>query len=83
MIGRWKPFFFFFLFFQILHTITIRMGSEDKLSKKGMFKVKEFFGALSNVACSGFPWKSVWRTKAPPRAAFFVWSVVLRKILTL
>jgi hypothetical protein len=25
----------------------------------------------------------VWRTKSPPRAAFFVWSAALRKILTL
>jgi hypothetical protein len=63
------------------------MGSEEKLwwipSRKGMFKVKVFFGALPNVAGSSFPWKSVLRTKAPPRVAFFVWSAVLRKILTL
>jgi hypothetical protein len=63
------------------------MGSQDKLwwipSKKGIFKVKDFFGALSIAEGSGFPWKSVWRTKSPPRAAFFVWSAALGKILTL
>jgi hypothetical protein len=63
------------------------MGSQDILwwilSKKGIFKVKEFFGALSIAEGSGFPWKSVWRTKSPPRAAFFVWSATLEKILTL
>ena len=32
---------------------------------------------------SGFSWKSVWRTKSPLRAAFFVWSAALEKILTL
>jgi hypothetical protein len=30
-----------------------------------------------------FPWKSVWRSKAPPRVAFFVWTAVCSKILTL
>jgi len=39
-----------------------------------------------SLACSGssnFPWKSVWRTQAPSRAAFFVWTTALGKILTL
>jgi hypothetical protein len=38
---------------------------------------------LSRAEGSSFPWKSVWRTKSLPRAAFFVWSAALRKILTL
>jgi hypothetical protein len=63
------------------------MGCQDKLwwnpSKKGRFKVKDFFKALSNAEGYDFPRKSVWRTKAPPRAAFFVWSAALGKILTL
>jgi hypothetical protein len=29
-----------------------------------------------------FPWKSIWRIKAPPRVAFFVWSAAFGKILT-
>jgi hypothetical protein len=29
-----------------------------------------------------FPWKSIWRVKAPTRVAFFVWLVALGKILT-
>jgi hypothetical protein len=74
-------------FFQKLQTISIRMGSQDKLwwipSKKCIFKVKDFFGASSIAEGSSFPWKSVWRTKSPPRAAFFVWSATLGKILTL
>jgi hypothetical protein len=74
-------------FYQRLQTVSIRMGHQDKLwwspSKRGRFKVKDFFRALSNEEDYGFPWKSVWRTKAPPRAAFFVWSAALGKILTL
>ena len=29
-----------------------------------------------------FPWKSVWRSKAPRRVCFFVWSAAWNKILT-
>jgi hypothetical protein len=73
--------------FQKLQSVAIQRGIQDKLwwipSKKGTFKVKDFFRALSRMEGRGFPWKSVWRTKSPPRAAFFVWSVALGKILTL
>jgi hypothetical protein len=29
-----------------------------------------------------FPWKSIWRVKAPARVTFFVWTAALGKILT-
>jgi hypothetical protein len=51
-------------------------------SSKGLFEVKSFYRALSSQG-SSFPWKSVWRSKAPPRVAFFVWTAVQNKILTL
>ena len=73
--------------FQKLQSIAIQRKNQDKLwwipSKKGTFKVKDFFKTLSRAEGRGFPWKSVWRTKSPPRATFFVWSVALGKILTL
>jgi hypothetical protein len=47
-----------------------------------MFEVKSFYRVLSPQG-SSFPWKSVWRSQAPPRVAFFVWTVVQNKILTL
>jgi hypothetical protein len=50
--------------------------------KKGVFKVKSYFNSLAGGEGSRFPWKSVWRTQAPSRAAFFAWSAVLGKILT-
>jgi hypothetical protein len=63
------------------------MGSQDKMwwtpSKKRIFKVKDYFGALSIVEGSGFPWKSAWKTKSPTRDAFSMWSAALEKILTL
>ena len=29
-----------------------------------------------------FPWKSIWKVKAPLKVAFFAWSATLGKILT-
>jgi hypothetical protein len=72
-------------FFQLLHSVKVNRDNEDSLwwvpSKKGVFKVKSFY-YLTSGGSSRFPWKSVWRTQAPPRATFFVWTAVLGKILT-
>jgi hypothetical protein len=77
----------FVSFFQALHSVKVSRGSEDKLwwvsSKKGLFKIKSFFYSLASTGSSRFRWRSVWRTQAPSRAAFFVWSAALSKILTL
>jgi hypothetical protein len=62
-------------------------GGADKIwwvpNKKGKFEVKSFYSILNSSISFPFPWKSIWRTKAPPRVAFFVWSAALGKILTL
>jgi hypothetical protein len=59
-------------FFQILDSVIVRRGGEEKLWLEGTRPIG-----------TGFPWKCVWRTQAPSRAAFFSWSVALGKILTL
>lgn len=62
-------------FFQVLHSVIVRKGSEDRLwwvsSQRGLFKVKSFFSSLASSEGSCFPWKSVWQTQAPSRVAFF------------
>jgi hypothetical protein len=72
--------------FQVLHSAMVSRDCADRLwwvsSKKGLFKVKSFFISLACFEGRCFPWKSVWRTQAPSRAAFFAWSVALCKILT-
>jgi hypothetical protein len=45
--------------------------------------VRSFFHVLSISGVSSFPWKSIWTVKVPPRVSFFVWTITLRKILTL
>jgi len=61
-------------FLQVLHSVTVRRGSEDKLwwvpSKRGLSKVKSFLCSLCSEG-SRFPWKSVWRTQVSLRAVFF------------
>jgi hypothetical protein len=62
-------------------------GGVDKIwwipNRKGKFEVKSFYFILNSSVNFPFPWKSIWRTKVPPRVAFFVWSAALGKILTL
>jgi hypothetical protein len=45
--------------------------------------VRSFYNVLISKECILFPWKSIWRTKAPSRVAFFIWSAAFGKILML
>jgi hypothetical protein len=72
--------------FYSLYACKIRGDGIDKLwlpSSKGMLEVKSFYRVLSPRGGLSFPWKSVRRSQAPPRVAFFVWTAVQNKILTL
>ncbi|XP_059629880.1 uncharacterized protein LOC132272811 [Cornus florida] len=51
-------------------------------NSQGCFEVRSFFRCLSLVPGVRFPWKFVWRSKAPLKVAFFVWTSVLGRILT-
>jgi hypothetical protein len=50
---------------------------------QGDFEVKSFYRVLSAPWPFSFPWKSIWRSKAPSRVAFFAWMAARSKILTL
>jgi hypothetical protein len=73
--------------FQKLQSISIQRGVKVNcggfLLKKDLLRSKISLRALFRVEGRGFPWKSVWRTKSPPRVTFFVWSVALKKTFTL
>jgi hypothetical protein len=52
---------------------------------KGCLLLAHFIVSL-HVSCNvgtPFPWNSIWGTKVPLRVAFFSWSLVLEKILTM
>jgi hypothetical protein len=73
-------------FYERLYSNQIRHGAVDKLvwnlSKRGIFQVKTLYRALASQEVVSFPWKSIWRVKAPKRVSFFVWTTALGKILT-
>jgi hypothetical protein len=48
----------------------------------GRFDAKSFYLVLSGKVDVKFPWKAIWRVKAPRRVAFFVWAAAWGKILT-
>ena len=53
-----------------------------KLSKKGDFNVRSFYDKLRGPLPIIFPWKGIWKVKAPTHVSFFVWSAAWEKILT-
>jgi hypothetical protein len=74
-------------FYRCLYSCKLREDGEDKLwwipMRKGIFEVKSFYRVLSTPRPRSFPWKSIWRSKAPPRVAFFAWMATHSKIFTL
>jgi hypothetical protein len=73
-------------FFQVLSSAAVPNLVSNELkwncNKAGMFDSRSFYAALNNKSGVLFPWKSVWKVKAPPRVAFFIWSAAWGKILT-
>ena len=74
-------------FFELLYSQQIRHGGVDKISwipsKRKIFEVKSYHKVTANSKLVDGPWKMIWKSKTPLRVAFFVWSAVLGKILTL
>ena len=53
-----------------------------KLTKNGDFDIRSFYNKLRGLLPIIFPWKGIWKVKAPQRVSFFVWTAVWDKILT-
>jgi hypothetical protein len=74
-------------FFTLLYSLSERREGVDRLwwipSRKGKFDVRSFYSVLTRNVVQPFPWKSIWRTKAPVKMTFFAWSAAFGKILTI
>ena len=77
-------------FMDTIYGLGIRGIGKDKMcwkpDKKKGFKIATYYRLLDAAAIANeqsFPWKIIWRSKAPPRVAFFVWTAALGKILTI
>ena len=53
-----------------------------KLMKNGDFDIRSFYYKLRGPLPIIFPWKCIWKVKAPQRVSFFVWTATWEKILT-
>jgi hypothetical protein len=73
-------------FFNLIHSKIQNNEGPDvmkwTLRQHGRFEAKSFYQALIGKFDIHFPWKAIWRVKAPRRVAFFVWTAVWGKILT-
>jgi hypothetical protein len=71
-------------FFNLLYSFMMSRGGEDRIfwtfPKGGRSRSDLFYHVLCPPAGFSFPWKSIWRNKAPPRVVFFVWIATLGDI---
>uniref|UniRef100_A0A2N9FAP7 Reverse transcriptase zinc-binding domain-containing protein n=1 Tax=Fagus sylvatica TaxID=28930 RepID=A0A2N9FAP7_FAGSY len=70
----------------VLYSSSAKGHGEDSICWRGGFKdgfqVKAYYRAILPQSGFTLPWKSIWKSKAPPRVAFFVWTAALGSILT-
>ena len=53
-----------------------------KLKPSGDFDIRSYYNKLRDSPSIVFPWKVIWKAKAPRQVSFFVWCVAWNKILT-
>jgi hypothetical protein len=72
-------------FFSVLYSSKTHPGEVDNLlwttSSSQKFTVKSYYTLLQSSEHSSFPWRSVWKVKAPHHVAFFLWTAALDRIL--
>ena len=65
-------------FFQFLafHLPLVSNGDRMrwKLTKTGDFTIRSYYHKLHGSSSIVFPWKCIWKVKAPQRVSFFVWT---------
>ncbi|XP_028078613.1 uncharacterized protein LOC114280444 [Camellia sinensis] len=68
----------------------LRVGEDGQVSlvwecpgAKGTFSVSSYYRVLAHVEEVALPWKCVWVPGTPSKVAFFVWTAMLGRVLTL
>ena len=66
-------------FLRILGANTSSMDIGDrlrwKLKPNGDFDIRSYYNKLRDSPSIVFPWKCIWRVKAPKHVSFFIWCV--------
>ena len=52
-----------------------------KLTKNGGFTICLYYHKLHGSSSIVFPWKGIWKVKAPQHVSFFVWTTAWDRIL--
>jgi hypothetical protein len=73
-------------FLNLLYSSNTHSGEVDSMlwtpSSSHNFAIKSYYNMLQLDEHSSFPWKSIWKVKAPPHIAFFLWTIAMGRILT-
>lgn len=81
-VGSWILCRFLWIYFILT---SVRRSGEDKLcwrpTKGWGFEVGGYYCSLLTINAMPFPWKNIWKSKVPPRVAFFSWTIALGKFL--
>uniref|UniRef100_A0A2N9FWW1 Reverse transcriptase domain-containing protein n=1 Tax=Fagus sylvatica TaxID=28930 RepID=A0A2N9FWW1_FAGSY len=68
-------------FLDLLYSTKVQGSGADTLlwspSGKKDFSVSNYYKVLLPRVVVGFPWKAIWKPKAPSRVAFFLWTTSL------
>ena len=64
-------------------SLTLAAHDWESPSKNQPFKSNSNYQVQRKGSDKFFPWKSIWCVKCPPHMAFFIWTAVKGKILTI
>ena len=74
-------------FIDLIYSSSVSGRGDDKMGwksdKSRGFEEGGYYRLLCPFNLVLFPWKIIWRTKIPPKGAFFSWSAALGRILTI
>ncbi|RVX07327.1 hypothetical protein CK203_022644 [Vitis vinifera] len=71
---------------QKIQAFRVQREEEDRViwtaSKDGAFSVRSLYSMMEPGGLSLFPSERIWRTRVPPKVAFFAWEASWGKVLT-
>ena len=82
MIGRQMWWLISFNSWQPIYLQGLRWLFEMEVDKNMDFTIRSFYHKLHGSSSVVFPWKGIWKVKAPRHVSFFLWTATWDRILT-
>ena len=73
---------FFHFLASNLSSVTDGDHLKRRLTNNGDFTICSFYHKLHGSSSIAFPWKGIWKVKAPQHVSFFIWIAAWDRILT-